>query len=71
MENFLENFPCLNFSVDADMATDSTEAVQDLKEEVQDDVVGITPIPEPSIAELAHTAEQDVAEFISKQESDC
>ena len=62
------------FLVDADAATDSPEAVQDLKDEVkdevQDDTVNVTKIPEQSIAELAHTAEQDVAEFISVQDSD-
>lgn len=66
--------PSTESTVDADAATDSPEAVQDLKDEVKDEVhddtVNVTKIPEQSIAELAHTAEQDVAEFISVQDSD-
>ena len=86
--------------MDAEVATETAEAVQDLKDEVQDlkdeakdlkdevqdlkdeakdlkdefqdqdETVNVTKIPEQSIAELAHTAEQDVAEFISVQDSD-
>ncbi|XP_052096521.1 ralA-binding protein 1-like isoform X1 [Mytilus californianus] len=54
-------------TVDAD-ATDSTEAVQDLKEEVQDEVK--SHLPQQSLTEQVTTAEQDVAEFINVQESD-
>ena len=72
--------------MDAEVATETAEAVQDLKDEAkdlkdevqdlkdevqdQDETVNVTKIPEQSIAELAHTAEQDVAEFISVQDSD-
>lgn len=59
--------PSTESTVDAD-ATDSTEAVQDLKEEVQDEVK--SHLPQQSLTEQVTTAEQDVAEFINVQESD-
>ncbi|CAC5362523.1 RALBP1 [Mytilus coruscus] len=59
--------PSIESTVDAD-ATDSTEAVQDLKEEVQDEVK--SHLPQQSLTEQVTTAEQDVAEFINVQESD-
>ncbi|XP_076082057.1 uncharacterized protein LOC143052833 isoform X3 [Mytilus galloprovincialis] len=59
--------PSTESTVDADV-TDSTEAVQDLKEEVQDEVE--SHLPQQSLTEQVTTAEQDVAEFINVQESD-